>query len=183
MNTQPISNSCEVITIESTDSFAFAASYYMRIVQTLTSTKKLFFGFYRKNGVALSRSEWLQYSTAIADFFSKEKRTCIDMVKNREDVYLWAAYAPRDVDTYAMIPKFYQYYMRTLLFEPRVDWEDFLTVYPLYMKTDLCNFIEKEITDILFSYDDDGIFSVAFNPNRFSHECIITQLEQCRSLF
>jgi len=81
-----------------------------------------------------------------------------------------------------MIPKFCQYYLHTLFFEPRVDWEAFLTVYPLYMKTDLCNFVEKGIADILFSYDDDGVFSIAFNPERFSHQRMITELEQCKLL-
>jgi len=182
MDMQPVSNRCEVVVIESTDSFAFAVSYYMSVIKVLTSKKKLFFGFYRQNGVGLSRNEWLQYDAAITNFFAKDKRVCKDIVKNKNEIYLWAAYAPRDVDTLEMIPKFCQYYLHTLFFEPRVDWEAFLTVYPLYMKTDLCNFVEKGIADILFSYDDDGVFSIAFNPERFSHQRMITELEQCKLL-
>ena len=48
MDMQPVSNRCEVVVIESTDSFAYAVSYYMSVIKVLTSKKSYFLDFTAK---------------------------------------------------------------------------------------------------------------------------------------
>ena len=74
-----------------------------------------------------------------------------------------------------MIERIFHYYLNTIVFSPKVDWDTFVRSYSDYMNIVIDDYVLNEYTDFLFSYVDSGDFSVTFNPKLYDPKVIWKQ--------
>ena len=84
--------------------------------------------------------------------------------------------APNSEETYKMIERIFHYYLNTIVFSPKVDWDTFVRSYSDYMNIVTDDYVLNEYTDFLFSYVDSGDFSVTFNPKLYDPKVIWKQI-------
>lgn len=128
---------------------------------------EVFFGFCRSDGTNLKSNQYKELKNAIPDFF--KKRGSLHIINE----YLSAGRL--DSCRYDdIIPLIFDYYLETILFNPKSDWVNFLKYYSDYQNIRLENIILNNYADILFYYFDSGDFEICFNTEKHKLKEIIS---------
>lgn len=143
---------------------AFYPNIINKIIQFIkeyTVGMELYFGLYRTDGIYLSNDEMLRYSLEIPEFF-----------RNHGEYHLMnklglLACRANSHDLYEILDKIFFYYLDTIIFVPKIDWNTFINSYKNYMSGVTKEYIVNGYTDILFAYTDSGDFSVLFDPQKY----------------
>lgn len=69
---------------------------------------------------------------------------------------------------YSFIPSIFDYYLETMIFNPKVDWETFKNYYYSYQDFIFDDIILNDFTELLFGFVDSGDFLLCFNPNIYN---------------
>lgn len=181
------SNEC-IITINNIGLERENMKKIVKIIQRFTKGEKFFFGFYRKDGINLSREEWEKYGEEIPEHF-RDKGTYEPLAeiiekKGKQKTYsgyLTVGCLPVNDETYELIPWIFHYHLETILFCPKIDWETFVQSYRDYMRCGVSDYIMNEYADFLFIYADSGDFSVEFNSNLFDKNVVYQEITKILS--
>lgn len=140
----------------------------LNIIKSFTLGGTFFGGFFRSDGINLTKEEWLKYSREIPEYFrtyGKYLDIKIPSKRNKTiEGMLYAAMAPVNDSTFLMIPKVFNYYLETILFCPKIPWKEFVAYHSKFMENGALEYVAQGYTDILFSYGDSGDFRIQFNP-------------------
>lgn len=146
------------------------ARYHKKFPENITKLFKrfinnnddLFLGLYRIDGINLASDKQEELKKDIPAFLQKHGE-----VKNQNE-YLTVAKIKIDDCIYGFIPSIFDYYLETILFNPKISWEFFQQFYFDYLKYRYDDYILNDFTDILIFYSDSGDFSVCFNPKKYT---------------
>ena len=142
------------------------------VIKHFVPGDELFFGHYRTDGINLSNEEFLRYGLEIPEYFRSNGKY-EKIIKGNEKKFLFlrsmpleltVSCAPVNDETYSMLDKIFHYYLETIVFCPKIDWETFVNEYGNYMSNAAKDYVAKGYTDFLFSYFDSGDFSITFDP-------------------
>lgn len=149
-----------------------------RIVNEITDGDELYFGHYKKDGINISNSMFKQYGMDILSFFKtygqyypivetylKKKKVC-----TRQELTVCSA--PNNKATYKIFEKIFHYYLETIVFSPKIDWNTFVDSYSDYMNIVTNDYVLNGYTDFMFSYVDSGDFSITFNPKQHDSKAV-----------
>ena len=146
-----------------------------RIIRHYSAGEEFYFGFYRLDGLTLTKEEWNKCDVEIPLFFKKyglfqEISETVYDKKGREKVfsgYLNVARAKINDDLYSNLQWIFQYYLETVMFVPKISFDRFEKIYSNYMKESTKYYLINGYTDFLYSYYDSGTFSIYFDPEEF----------------
>ena len=66
-------------------------------------------------------------------------------------------------------PDVFDYYLDTIVFNPKVDWKTFKQYYSNYQEHRFEDIILDHLAEILFCYSDSGDFSICFSSEFYSY--------------
>lgn len=154
----------------------------VKILKLFTLGQELFFGFYRTDGLTLTKEEWVKCDKEIPHFFNEngEYKEISERIVNRwrkvkeYKGYLTVARAYIDDSLFEEIKWILQYYLETTFFVPsnKFNFVEFENEFRNYMKNPIYSFLDKGYTEMLFQYYDSRHFSVVFNAQRYNCEDI-----------
>ena len=130
-----------------------------KIIKTFLVDKEVFFGFCRTDGVNLTLEQQRNLKNEIPIFFKKHG----DLQSLSE--YLTVARIELNNYRYSFIPKVLDYYLETIMFNPKVDWEIFKQYHSNYQEHRFDDIIINHFAEVLFGYCDSGDFLICFNPS------------------
>lgn len=143
------------------------ARYYKNSIKELMQfylkDKIAFLGFCRMDGVNLSTKTIKELRTKIPLFF----REYGDMQNLNE--YLSIAKASLGNAVFDFFPDVFDYYLDTIVFNPKVDWKTFKQYYSNYQEHRFEDIILDHLAEILFCYSDSGDFSICFSSEFYSY--------------
>lgn len=122
----------------------------------------IFFGFCRIDGINLSREQQKNLKNAIPAFFGKNGD-----IQNLSE-HLAVAKITSSNHNYYLIPSIFDYYLETIMFNPKVDWETFKQYHFNYQEHRFDDIILNHYAEMVFCYFDSGDFLVCFNPQRYN---------------
>ena len=134
------------------------SSCVQKVIKPFLKEGELFFGFYREDGVNLTFNRHKGLKSVIPAFFQAHG----ELRKLNE--YLSVARIDSDVCHDQLLLSIFDYYLETVLFHPKVDWDAFLQYHADYLKHRYEDLILNHFADILFFYFDSGDLSVCFDP-------------------
>lgn len=154
------------------------------LIKSFTNGHELFFGHYKTDGMNISNKELLLYSADIPKYFTKYGVYQKIVAKNKKILTLFSppqelivCRAPNNENTYKILSKVFHYYLETIIFCPKIDWETFVDSYARYMNNVTRDYVLDGYTDFLFSYIDSGDFSITFDPKRFNPLAVRKQVD------
>lgn len=155
------------------------------IIKHFAQGNELFFGFYRIDGLNLTKEEFQKCDREIPIFFKEngEYREVAQEVIDRKgriktySGYLTVAKAEVNDKLYKNLQWILQYYLETVFFIPKISFDEFEDIYRNYMKKPAENYVVKEYTDFLFSFFDSGDFSVTFDPKKYDAKHVCEAIE------
>lgn len=121
---------------------------------------EVFFGFCRSDGTNLKSNQYKELKNVIPDFFKKHG--------NLHVINEYLSAGRLDSCKYDIIPLIFDYYLETLLFNPKSAWESFLKYYSDYQSIRLEDIILNNYADILFYYFDSGDLEICFNIENYN---------------
>ena len=121
------------------------------------NNNEVFLGFYRTDGVNLTSKQQMISKDKIEVFFRNHGN-----IKELNE-YLTVAKVRMDSQTCNMLTLFFDYYLETILFNPKVDLNTFAGFHLNYQKHRFEDLILNHYTDMLFLYFDSGDFLVCFD--------------------
>ncbi len=152
------------------------------IIKQFATGDELFFEHYRLDGFYLSRNEMKECGERIPAFFKAHGEYQTMNVFNGKQMSegegLTACRCPNDEKIYKMIEKIFHYYLETVMFSPKISWQDFLKVHENYMKHCAKEYILYDYTDYIFSYVDSGTFSIMFNSKKHNSAEVCQTINQ-----
>lgn len=156
-----------------------------KIIKSFVQGNEMFFGFYRLDGLHLTKDEWEKCDKEIPLFFKEtgEYKGIVERVINRRGKekeysgYLTVAKTQINEQLYENLQWIFQYHLETSFFVPKISFIEFETVYRNYMKNAAKDYITNGYTDFLFSYYDSGDFSVSFDPKKYNTEYVCEKIE------
>lgn len=143
-----------------------------QIMKEFIDDSELFLGFYRIDGIHLTSPKEKELKKEIPAFFQKYGE-----IKNQNE-YLTIAKTKENDRIYHLLPSIFDYYLDTILFNPKISWELFEEFHINYLAHSLDDYIFNNIADILFLYFDSGDFSICFNPEKYEHKEIRTIVDR-----
>lgn len=155
-----------------------------QIIRAFAVGKELYFGHYKVDGVNISNAEFKQYGMEIPTYFEKcgKYHPIVKDVLKRGKVCsykeLTVCCAPNYEETYKMIEKVFHYYLETILFSPKVEWDTFVHSYSNYMNITTNDYVLNGYTDFLFSYVDSGDFFVTFDPKLYTPQIVLEEVRK-----
>lgn len=135
-------------------------SFVERGVEHFLIGEEVFFGFYRTDGVNLTKEQSEILEKQIPDFF----REGGDMQNLNE--YLSIAKVALDEWGLDLLPQIFDYYLETIMFRPKTDWETFQQYYSHYLDHRFKDYISDGLAEMLFCYVDSGDFVICFDPEK-----------------
>lgn len=155
------------------------------IIKYFVQGNEMFFGFYRTDGLNLTKDEWKKCDKQIPLFFKEngEYKDIVEKVIDRKgnekeySGYLSAAKAQINEQLYENLQWILQYYLETAFFVPKISFVEFESVFRDYMKKSTKDYISNCYTDFLFSYFDSGNFSVTFDPQKYDIKYVCEKVE------
>ena len=180
------SNGSYSICFENTDVNRDFIDKIKEIIKHFAVGNEFFFGHYRTDGFNISNEKFLQYGLEIPEFF-KANGKYKKIIKGKEKkigfitsppLELIICRAPNNEKTIDMFDKIFHYYLETVLFCPKIDWETFAASYSDYMKHAARDYVLNGYTDFLFAYVDSGDFSISFDPKVYDPKRIREQINQ-----
>lgn len=155
-----------------------------QIIKELADGRVLYFGHYKKDGINISKSKFKQYGMDILAFFktygryypivetySKNGKMC-----NRQELTVCSA--PNNEATHKMFEKIFHYYLETIIFSPKIEWNTFVDSYSNYMNIVTNDYVLNGYTDFIFSYVDSEDFSITFNPSKYDSKVMQERIEK-----
>lgn len=133
-----------------------------KIIKAFLLDKEVFFGFCRTDGMNLTLEQQKELKNEIPAFFQK-----IGDLQNLSE-YLTVARIKLNNYSYSYIPLVFDYYLETIMFNPKVDWEIFKQHYSNYQEHRFDEIILNSFAEVLFYYFDSGDFLICFNPKTYS---------------
>lgn len=156
-----------------------------KVIKCFVQGNEMFFGFYRIDGLNLTKQEWKKYDKEIPLFFKEtgEYKEISEKVIDRKGKaiiysgYLTVAKAQINEQLYGELQWIFKYYLETTFFSPKISFDEFEVVFSNYMKESTNNYLVNGYTDFLFSYFDSGDFSVTFDPKKYDSKFICDKIE------
>ena len=74
----------------------------------------------------------------------------------------------QDDEAYSFIPKIFDYYLETIMFNPKVNWDFFKQYYYNYQNYRQDDIILNHLAEIVLCYFDSGDLSICFDPKKYS---------------
>jgi len=144
---------------------------------------EFFFGHYRTDGMHLTNEEYIRYEKEIPAYFQKNGR-CNPLsvyIQKRRKVkeitgLLTVGSVPVNDETYEILPKVFHYYLETIFFCPKINWETFVQSYRDYMEHGTRDYVLNGYTDFLFAYIDSGDFSISFDPKVYNPKTMLDEI-------
>ena len=142
-----------------------------KIIEAFLVDKEVFFGFCRTDGMHLTLEQQKKLEKEIPAFFQKNG----DLQTLSE--YLTVARIQLNNYGYDYIPLIFDYYLETIMFNPKVDWEIFKQHHSNYQEHKLDEIILNHFAEVLFDYFDSGDFLICFNSHMYSPREIRSMVE------
>ena len=155
-----------------------------QIIKEFTDGSLLYFGHYKKDGINISNSVFKQYGIDIVSFFTTHgvynpiEETYLKNGKVCTRQELTVCSAPNDKITYSMFEKIFHYYLETVVFSPKIEWNTFVDSYSNYMNIVTNDYVLNGYTDFIFSYVDSGDFSITFNPVKYDSKVMENRINK-----
>lgn len=155
------------------------------LVKRFATGNEFFFGHYRLDGINLKKEEWVRYDKEIPEFFKTSGRyePLETTVEKRGKIkthsgYLTVGSLPVSDETYEMLPKIFHYYLDTVFFCPKIDWNTFVQSFRDYMKRGAWGYAVNGFTDFLFEYSDSGDFCISYDPNMIDTKMVNAEVKR-----
>lgn len=136
-------------------------------IHTLLTGNEIFFGFYKTDGINISRSRFEQLELEIPSFFDSKGKYHHSKNKLKSkwcDNTLIMAKVPNNEELYEILENIFHYYLTTVFFCPKLKWDAFVDIFEDYMNFSLDQFVTNGYTDLIFQYSDSGDLSITYNP-------------------
>lgn len=133
--------------------------------------EEVFFGFCRTDGVNLTLEQQRKLKNEIPAFFKKNGD-----IQNLSE-YLTVARINPNNHSYSFIPSIFDYYLETIMFNPKVDWETFKQYHSNYQEHRFDDIILNHFAEVLFCYFDSGDFLICFNPQMYNPREVRSMIE------
>lgn len=154
------------------------------IIKHFAVGNQLFFGHYKLDGMNISRKEFLECASKIPQYFSsngKYQKIVKSPIKKFDITCplqeLVVCQAPNNSETYEILANVFNYYLETILFCPKIDWETFVHSYSNYIDNVTKDYVLNGYADFVFSYVDSGDFSICFDPTVYNAQAIREKIE------
>ena len=189
LRTQLKGKTC-IITISNIGLLDSHLPYCVEIVRRFTHADTFFFGFFRTDGIYLDDQKMEEYAQEIPDYFHHNGRyrefpLLVNKRKNLYESLIKVASAPVGEELYTLLPHMFRYYLTTVFFSPKVEWDDFSQRFSHFVKQGTKGFIEEGYADMLFVYEDSEHFAVEFHTDVYDMNDVyweIVRILQCRDL-
>lgn len=142
-----------------------------KIIKVFLFDKEVFFGFCRTDGMNLTLEEQRKLENEIPVFFQKNG----DLQNLSE--YLTVARIESNDYKYSFIPLIFDYYLETIMFNPKVDWETFKQHHSKYLEHRYDEIILNNFAEVLFYYFDSGDFLICFNSQIYDPKEVRSMVE------
>ena len=143
---------------------------YINIIEDIISVyfkdEEVFFGFYRTDGINLSSEQQRILNETIPTFFQNNGEI------QRLNDYLTVAKTKGKALYNGIIPSVFDYYLETMIFHPKVDWETFKHFHNRYLEHRIENIILSHFAELLLYYFDSGDIALFFDSQIYSKENI-----------
>lgn len=70
------------------------------------------------------------------------------------------------------MPGILQYYLETVFFVPKIEFDEFEGIFKKYMKEATIHYLSGGYTDMYFTYCDSESFSIHFDPEKYDAKTI-----------
>lgn len=137
------------------ENFAIAIN---KLIKTFMFEKETFFGLCRTDGLNLTLEKQKKLDKSIPAFFRENGDFQI------LNEYLTVARTCLDNEGCNFVSSVFDYYLETIMFNSKVDWDAFKGYYYNYQEHRFDEFIRNRFSEMLFFYFDSGDFLVCFNP-------------------
>ena len=157
-----------------------------KVIKFFATGSEFFLGHYRTDGINISNEQFIKYGLEIQEYF-KENGKYQKIIKGSEKHFLFISEcplelvvcsAPNDEKTVDLMDKIFHYYLETIVFCPKIDWDTFVASYSNYMEHAAKDYVLNGFTDFLFAYVDSGDFSVSIDPKIYDQKVIREQIER-----
>lgn len=142
-----------------------------KTMKQFLSDKEVFFGFCRTDGVNLTSEQERKLKNEIPAFFQENGEI------QKLSKYLTVARIDSSNYDCSFIPSIFDYYLESVMFNPKVDWEAFKQYHSKYQEHRFDDIIHNHFADILFGCFDSGDFLICFNPHLYNHREIRNAIE------
>ena len=115
-----------------------------------------------EDGINLSLLQQKNLKSKIPAFFKENG----DMQNLNE--YLTIAKIDSNNRDYSLIPSLFDYYLETIMFNSKVDWDTFKQYHCNYQEHRFDDIILNHFAEIMFCYFDSGDFLICFNPQVYN---------------
>lgn len=176
------SNGSYSITLANIVKYDKCFEYIKRIVWFFSKGSELFLGNYKVDGLNLSRRQFREYATEIPKFFrEKGDYYPIRIKSGRNNTLiseLSACRAKNCEETYNIFEKVFNFYLETIVFCPKVEWDFFVSFFAEYTRHSSADYVLNKYADFVFSYVDSGDFSITFDPLAYNHVTTCNKIKQ-----
>lgn len=142
-----------------------------KIFKKFLVDKEVFFGFCRTDGVNLTLEQQRELKNEIPAFFQKNGD-----IQNLNE-FLTVARIESNNYNYSFIPLIFDYYLETIMFNPKMDWEIFKQYHFNYQGHRFDDIILNHFAEVLFYYFDSGDFLICFNPQMYNPREVRSMIE------
>jgi hypothetical protein len=153
----------------------------LNLINNYIKDRKAFFELYRVDGFNLTNEEIEVYTEEIGDYFNKLE--CFDVLIKQnglslaEGILTAVGKLSENNDIYGMLPKIFDYYLETTLYQSELisfdDFKQFVLDNPM---KGMEYYIENGISNIAFAHVDSGDFMVCFNTNVYNKTDVINSI-------
>lgn len=143
-----------------------------KIIEEFLTDREVFFGLCRTDGINLSSEQQRNLKNEIPAFFQKNGE-----MQNLSEYLTVAKIESNNYDRNFILAIF-DYYLETLMFNPKVDWHIFKQYYSDYQEHRFEDFILNHYADILLYYFDSGDFLICFDSQKYNSSEIRSRFER-----
>ena len=136
------------------------------IIKMYLNDEEVFFGFFRTDGMNLSSEQQRLLNETIPTFFQNNGEI------QRLNDYLTVAKTKGNALCNGILTSLFDYYLETMIFHPKVDWEIFKHYHNCYLEHRIENIILSHFTELLLYYFDSGDIAICFDSQIYSKENI-----------
>lgn len=142
-----------------------------KVIRVFLVNEEVFFGFCRTDGMNLKVEQQNMLKNEIPAIINKNGE--MEILSD----FLTVARVKSYDDVRSFIPLIFDYYLETMLFNPKVDWSVFKQYHYNYQKHRIADIILSDFAEILFYYFDSGDFLVCFNSRLYNPKAVRSTLE------
>ena len=139
-----------------------------KIIREFFIDDSVFWGFYRVDCLNLTRKQQKKLESEIPAFF--QDNGDIEILSK----YLIVARINSNEYDYDFVPYIFDYYLDTIMFNSKVDWEVFKKYHFDYLNHKFEDIILNHFADMLLFYHDSGDLSICFDSQKYKIEDVKT---------